>query len=625
VIIHDTEGNFAGALSWLRNPASQVSAHYLFRSADGYLAQMVREADRAWHVGCWNSWTIGIEHEGFVNQPQYFTQIMYQNSALLVRHLCDRYNIAKDRLRIVGHFVWQDPVIFPQLGWDACNTHTDPGPFWNWNYFLSLIVADSTPPSVVSHYPRTSQTTVPIYKNITITFDRTMELFSTQGAFSIFPNVPGSFRWSIDGKTLTFDPTNNLAPAESYLINLMSTARGAGGGALSQALQFAFTTTQLDTAGPRIVRSFPVNSATNVSQWMGFQIWFDESVVFSSFGGRVRLVDLVDTLTTVGVGNVVYQDIEDRGLLTFFPSAQLQPGHSYRLTFLPGVRDILGNQTRSESRIEFTVQTTPFAQGSVIDPLEDNRAQWQQPATSPTTTGVDTALTKFSISSTYKKNGGYSGRLTYAFTDSINGVCRLPNGTTPVVTTANGWLGFWVLGDNSSNQLEYWFSTSGGGTSIVDMGPINWFGWQLVSVPIASVQGNVVAFNSIVVRQQLSTDRNGALYFDDMQLETVTAVNPPHGGLVYKTFKLFQNYPNPFNPSTTLNFELERPERTRLSVYNTLGQQVTVLLDQPLEAGLHSIQFSGTTSDNKHLPSGLYLYRLQTSAGSEMRKMLLLK
>jgi hypothetical protein len=293
--------------------------------------------------------------------------------------------------------------------------------------------------------------------------------------------------------------------------------------------------------------------------------------------------------------------------------------------FSPGVKDILGNQTRSESRIEFTVQTTPFVLGSVIDPLEDNRAQWQQPATSLTTTGVDTALTRFSISSTYKKSGSYSGKLTYAFTDSINGVCRLPNGSTPAVTNANGWLGFWVLGDNSGNQLEYWFSTSGNGTSIMNMGPINWFGWRLVSVPIASVQGNVVAFNSIVVRQQLGADRNGALYFDDMQLEIVTAVNPFNSGVVYRSFKLFQNYPNPFNPSTTIYFELERPEQATLTVYNTLGQQVTVLLDELLEAGLHSIQFSGTTSGNKHLPSGLYIYKLQTSAGSEMKKMLLLK
>ena len=624
VIIHDTEGNFAGSLSWLTNPASQVSAHYLFRSVDGYLAQMVREADRAWHVGCWNSWTIGIEHEGYVNQPQYFTQIMYQNSALLVRHLCDRYNIAKDRLRIVGHFVWQDPVIFPQLGWDPCNTHTDPGPFWNWNYFLSLIVADSTPPAIVSHYPRVNQQGVPIYKDITITFDRTMELFSTQGAFSISPTVAGSLRWSTDGKTLRFDPTNNLPPSESYQVNLMSTARGAGGGALSQALQFSFTTALLDTVGPRIVRSFPEGGATSVSQWMGFQIWFDEPVVFSSFAGRVRLVDLADTLTALGVGSVVYQDIEDRGLLTFFPSAPLQLGHSYRVMFLPGVRDVLGNQTTSESRIEFTVQTTPFVQGSVIDPFEDNSAQWQQPWTSPTTTGVDTALTKFSISSTYKKSGGYSGKLTYAFTDSINGVCRLANGSAPPVTTGNGWLGFWVLGDNSGNHLEYWFSTVWGETPIVNVGPIDWFGWRLVSVPLSSVPGDVAAFNSIVIRQGSGTDRSGTLYLDDMQLETVTAVNPG-GGVAYRTFKLFQNYPNPFNPSTTIHFELERPEHTTLAVYNTLGQQVAMLLDKPLEAGLHSIQFSGTTGEKKNLPSGLYIYRLQTSAGSEMKKMILLK
>ncbi len=59
VVIHDTEGSFAGSVSWLQNPVAQASAHYIFGSADGYLKQLVREADRAWHVSCWNAWTIG--------------------------------------------------------------------------------------------------------------------------------------------------------------------------------------------------------------------------------------------------------------------------------------------------------------------------------------------------------------------------------------------------------------------------------------------------------------------------------------------------------------------------------------------------------------------------------------
>ena len=624
VIIHDTEGNFAGALSWLTNPASQVSAHYLFRSSDGYLAQMVREADRAWHVGCWNSWTIGIEHEGFVNQPQYYTPVMYQQSALLVRHLCNRYGIAPHRIKIVGHFVWQDPVIFPQLGWASCNDHTDPGPFWNWNYFMSLIVADSTSPAVVSHYPAANQQNVPIYKNISITFDRPMELFSTQGGFSVFPSVAGSFRWSDDGKTLTFDPTNFLPNSESFAVSVAATAKGSGGGELQQPLQFVFTTAPLDTAGPQIVASYPREGSTDASQYVGFQIRWDEPVVFSSFGGRVRLVDAADSTVALGFASVVYTDIDDRGFLTFFPSAAMQLGHTYRLSFLPGLRDILGNLSASEQRVTFTVQTSPFAQGTVIDPMENNSAQWQQPEVSPETIGIDTALTSFAISSTYKKSGSYSGKIAYTFSDTAGGVCRILNFSQPSTTVANGWFGAWVLGDNSKNQLEYWFTMLDGTDAIAPLGTIDWFGWRFVSVPLALLGNNVAAFNSIVVRQVSGADRSGTLYIDDLQLETVTGV-AERGRGAYQTFALYQNYPNPFNPSTTIFFELEREEKTILSVYNTLGQQVAVLLNKPLEAGRHGIQFLGQSADGKPLPSGVYLYRLQTSSGSQVRKMVLMK
>ena len=620
VIIHDTEGSFADALSWLTNPASGVSAHYLFRSSDGYLAQMVREGDRAWHVNCWNSWTVGIEHEGYVNQPQYYTPIMYEQSALLVRHLCDRYNISMDRLRIVGHFVWQDPVIFPQLGWDACNTHTDPGPFWNWDYFTSLIVADSTPPIVFSHVPSAGAQNVPVYKKISVKFDRPMSILATQDAFSLFPGISGSFSWSNDGTTMTFSPSAHLANLESYLVNITTAAKGSGGGQLQQALQFVFTTGPPDTEGPRITRSFPADSAVGVSPNMGFKIWFDESVVFSSFATRVRLVYLADTSVALGLGSVVYTDINDRGLLKFLPTSPLELDHTYRLSFLPGLRDVLGNLSSDEQRILFTVQVTPFVQGSVIDPFETNSAQWQQPHASPTTTGIDTTVTAFSISSTYKKGGSYSGKLAYTFTDTMGGLCRVLTLSRPPIQSANGWLGVWVFGDYSGNELEFWLSAVGGGDVIAQLGPINWFGWRFVHAPLG---GNITDLNSIVLRQV--SGASGAVYFDDMQVETITSVLAEGNGRVHSPFTLHQNYPNPFNPSTSIFFELERSEHVTLSVHNTLGQRVAVLLEKPMESGRYRVEFSGRSDDGLQLPSGVYFNRLQTSAGAQVRKMLLVK
>jgi hypothetical protein len=127
VVIHVTQGSYAGTISWIRNSSSNVSAHYVIRSSDGDVTQMVREKDIAWHARSGNPYSIGIEHEGFVNNPSWFTDAMYRSSAALTRHLTNRYGIPKTRSRIVGH------VEVPG------NDHTDPGPHWNWNYYMQLV------------------------------------------------------------------------------------------------------------------------------------------------------------------------------------------------------------------------------------------------------------------------------------------------------------------------------------------------------------------------------------------------------------------------------------------------------------------------------------------------------
>ncbi|MET7286344.1 N-acetylmuramoyl-L-alanine amidase [Streptomyces sp. NPDC005573] len=129
VIIHITQETYANTLTIFQNPQKQVSAHYLVRSADGHIAQCVREADVAWHAGNWgyNTRSVGIEHEGWVDQPAYLTNALYEQSAKLTASVCDRYGIPKDRAHILGHS--QVP------GTD----HTDPGPGWDWVRYIRMV------------------------------------------------------------------------------------------------------------------------------------------------------------------------------------------------------------------------------------------------------------------------------------------------------------------------------------------------------------------------------------------------------------------------------------------------------------------------------------------------------
>lgn len=134
VVIHVTQGSYAGSISWFQNPASQVSAHYTFRSSDGAVTQSVREKDVAWHAGNWtyNTQSIGIEHEGYVDNASWFTDAMYRASAALTRSVTSKYGIPRDRSHIIGHN--QVPGA----------THTDPGPNWNWTYYMQLVTGSGS-------------------------------------------------------------------------------------------------------------------------------------------------------------------------------------------------------------------------------------------------------------------------------------------------------------------------------------------------------------------------------------------------------------------------------------------------------------------------------------------------
>jgi hypothetical protein len=85
-------------------------------------------------------------------------------------------------------------------------------------------------------------------------------------------------------------------------------------------------------------------------------------------------------------------------------------------------------------------------------------------------------------------------------------------------------------------------------------------------------------------------------------------------------FGLMQNYPNPFNPSTTIKYELPKSSDVRVSVIDMLGREVSVLVDERREAGIHEVKF-----DASALSSGVYFYRLQAEDFTQTRRLLLMR
>jgi hypothetical protein len=160
VLIHVTEGGYWGTIDWFSqaNP-SQASTQYVIQSSTGNITQMVSESNAAWHAGneYYSLNSIGIEHEGYLNNPDYwYTDAMYRSSAQLVCAIAKRYSIPVDRQHIIGHYQVPDPYMLPAStapgtdqqvrdapsSWGGASNHYDPGfagSGWNWTYYMGLV------------------------------------------------------------------------------------------------------------------------------------------------------------------------------------------------------------------------------------------------------------------------------------------------------------------------------------------------------------------------------------------------------------------------------------------------------------------------------------------------------
>jgi photosystem II stability/assembly factor-like uncharacterized protein len=115
------------------------------------------------------------------------------------------------------------------------------------------------------------------------------------------------------------------------------------------------------------------------------------------------------------------------------------------------------------------------------------------------------------------------------------------------------------------------------------------------------------------------TEFVGTLGLGVLKRESVTDIKDIKNS-ISDHFDLQQNYPNPFNPSTTIQFSIPEQSFVKLEVFNALGEKVTTLVEEELNAGNYRYDWKA-----ENLSSGIYLYKLQTPTFTESRKMTLLK
>ena len=139
IVVHTAQGSYSGTAYWFADSRANASAHYVIRSSDGEVTQMVYEEDKAWHGGhgTTNSRSVGIELEGYIEKPStYYTDAMYSSLATLIVDISKRQGVTLDRDHIIGH---NEVPGCSYTGGGGASCHTDPGSGFDWDKLMSKV------------------------------------------------------------------------------------------------------------------------------------------------------------------------------------------------------------------------------------------------------------------------------------------------------------------------------------------------------------------------------------------------------------------------------------------------------------------------------------------------------
>ncbi|MEV6007798.1 N-acetylmuramoyl-L-alanine amidase [Streptomyces sp. NPDC051976] len=139
ITLHSTDETYDGTLDLFRDPTYAAGAHYVVRSQDGHVTQMIPTKDIAWDSAnrSFYQHSIGIEQEGWATHgASWYSENLYRSTASLVRYLAAKYDIPLDRAHILGH----DNIPGGTEG-GVATQHWDPGPGWDWEHFFDLLGA----------------------------------------------------------------------------------------------------------------------------------------------------------------------------------------------------------------------------------------------------------------------------------------------------------------------------------------------------------------------------------------------------------------------------------------------------------------------------------------------------
>lgn len=238
---------------------------------------------------------------------------------------------------------------------------------------------------------------------------------------------------------------------------------------------------------------------------------------------------------------------------------------------------------------------------------------------------VGTSNTRIYKSASYGATGSWTFGATTGQVNSLSlhfnsAVLGLMGGSSGALRTTNGgatWGSITTLGAGSVTGMEgfgidFWYTRGTGIYRSTNSGT-NW----TQSFTAAGGLNDIDLWASTGCLQGWAVGAAGTIV--RMTGDTLVGIGSNHNQIP-NTYILEQNYPNPFNPSTTINFALPRAGLVELKVYDVLGREIAILVNEVRQAGSYKVDF-----DASALSSGVYFYTLKAGEFTDTKKMLLIK
>ena len=191
----------------------------------------------------------------------------------------------------------------------------------------------------------------------------------------------------------------------------------------------------------------------------------------------------------------------------------------------------------------------------------------------------------------------------------------LPSGSSIIISSIIDFSNMnsdtiWGVGARTSSRGLIYKTTNGGEVWGYQLPDTSINIWQYLHIDFVN-ELNGWAYHTLQGGVHTVTGGGDTTYYTGVNLVS---------GHIPKGFRLYQNYPNPFNPITKIKFEVPKSSFVKMIVYDILGEEVAILVNERLNSGSYEISWNGS-----NYPSSVYFYSLITKDFSETKRMLLIK